>query len=102
MRKGNENLSNLKILAEKLCDLQDDGADYSFSCRVRGRNDIPTNRMPLKIRRGQLNNLGARPKCISTIITTDDYLTDGYRIIYDAKDEVFNQPRFLSRFAHTI
>ncbi len=62
MRKGNENLSNLKILAEKLCDLQDDGSDYSFSCRVRGRNAIPTNRMTLKIRRGQPNNIGARPK----------------------------------------
>ncbi len=42
MRKGSENLSILKIFAEKLCDLQDDGADYSFSCRVRGRNAIPT------------------------------------------------------------
>ena len=62
MRKGSENLSNLKILAEKLCDLQDDRADYSFSCRARGRNAIPTNRMTLKIRRGQPNNLGARPK----------------------------------------
>lgn len=62
IRKGSENLSILKILAEKLCDLQDDGADYSFSCRVRGRNAIPTNRMTLKIRRGQPNNLGARPK----------------------------------------
>jgi|GEM_PF-1920502 len=56
MRKGNENLSNLKILAEKLCDLQDDGADYSFSCSARGRNAIPTNRITLKIRRGQPND----------------------------------------------
>ena len=52
MRKGSENLSKLKILAEKLCDLQDDGADYSFSCSARGRNAIPTNIMTIKIRSG--------------------------------------------------
>ena len=34
MRKGNENLSILKIFAEKLCDLQDDGADRHLTgCR---------------------------------------------------------------------
>lgn len=34
MRKGNENLSILKIFAEKLCDLQDDGADWHLKvCR---------------------------------------------------------------------
>jgi len=34
MRKGNEILSNLKIFAEKLCDLQDDEADWHLKvCR---------------------------------------------------------------------
>ena len=34
IRKGSENLSNLKIFAEKLCDLQDDEADWHLKgCR---------------------------------------------------------------------